>query len=85
MQITIDMPDSFIKEISGFTTPEREVKFMLASKLVESGRISTGKAAEWLGISKPRFLQEMGRYSVSIFPVDDHSLSQDVINAQNGI
>lgn len=34
MQITIDMPDSFIKEISGFTTLEREVKFMLASKLV---------------------------------------------------
>lgn len=85
MQITIDMPDSFMKEISyGFTAPEREIKFMLASKLVESGRISTGKAAEWLNISKPHFLQEMGRYGVSIFPVDEHSLDKDVLNAQNG-
>ncbi len=43
MQISIDIPDSLIKEISfGFNDPEREVKYLLASKLVESGRISTG-------------------------------------------
>jgi predicted HTH domain antitoxin len=85
MQITIDMPDSFMKEISfSFTAPEREIKFILASKLVESGRISTGKAAEWIGVSKPRFLQEMGRYGVSIFPVDELALEKDVSNARNG-
>ena len=65
MQITIDIPESFLKEISlGIAEPEREIKFLLASKLVESGRISSGKAAEWMGISKPRFLQEMGRYGI---------------------
>ncbi len=84
MQITIDVPDIFLKEISlGFAEREREIKFLLASKLVESGRISSGKAAEWIGISKPRFLQEMGRYGMSIFPVDGKSIAGDVINATN--
>jgi len=85
MQITIDIPESFLKEISlGIAEPEREIKFLLASKLVESGRISSGKAAEWMGISKPRFLQEMGRYGMSIFPVDENSIAGDVLNAKTG-
>lgn len=86
MQITIDVPDSFLKEISfGFIEPEREIKFILAAKLVEAGRISTGRAAEWLGISKPLFLQEMGRYGLSVFTVDKERLKKDVVDAQNGI
>lgn len=84
MQITIDFPDSFLKEMYlGLAEPEKEIKFLLASKLVESGRISSGKAAEWIGISKPRFLQEMGRYGMSIFPVDEKYIAGDVINAKN--
>lgn len=86
MKITIDIPDSFLKEISfGFLDPEREIKFILASKMIESGRISTGKAAEWLGLSKPRFLQEIGRYGLSALPVDEQTFDKDVLNAQDGI
>lgn len=85
MQITIDLPDSLLKEISfGLDEPEKEVKFILAAKLVESGRISSGRAAEWLGISKPRFLQEMGRYGISALPVDAQTLEKDILNAQHG-
>lgn len=84
MQITIDVPDSLLKEISfGTQEPEREIKFILAARLVESGRISTGRAAEWLGISKPRFLQEMGRYGISAIPIDEQTLEQDVVNARH--
>ena len=86
MQIVIDMPDSLFREISyGYLDPQREVQFILASRLVESGRISTGRAAEWLGISKPRFLQEMGRFGVSALPVDEQSLEKDILNAQHGV
>lgn len=85
MQITIDLPDSLLKEISfGLDEPEREIKFILAAKLVESGRISSGRAAEWLGLSKPRFLQEMGRYGISALPVDAQALEKDILNAQHG-
>jgi len=86
MKVVIDLPDSLLKEISfGFTDPEREIKFLLAVKLVEIGRISTGRAAEWMGISKPRFLQEMGRYGLSALPVDEETLKEDILNAGEGI
>jgi|LGVD01.1.fsa_nt_gb predicted HTH domain antitoxin len=86
MRVTIDVPDSFFKEISfGFIKPEREIKFILAVKLVEAGRISTGRAAEWLGISKPRFLQEMGRYGLSAFPIDEETIKEDIMNVKESI
>ena len=81
MQVVIDLPDAFVKEISsGFADPLKEIKMMLAVKLIEVGRISTGRAAEWLGISKPRFLQESGRYGLSAFDVDEQTLDEDVAN-----
>ncbi len=86
MRVIIDFPDSLLKEILfGFADPEKEIKFLLAAKLVEMGRISTGRASEWLGISKPRFLQEMGHYGLSALPVDERTLKEDVINAKESI
>ena len=86
MRVMIDLPDSLLKEISlGFVDPEREIKFLLAAKLVEMGRISTGRASEWLGISKPRFLQEMGRYGLSALPVNARTLEEDVVNVKESI
>jgi len=83
MRIVIDLPDTLLKEISpGYADPEREVKFILAVKLVEMGRISTGRAAQWLGISKPRFLQEMGRYGLSALPVDEEEIKEDALNVE---
>jgi len=86
MKVIIDLPDNLLKELSfGFADLEREVKFLLAVKLVEMGRISTGRAAEWIGIPKPRFLCEMGRYGLSAFPIDDETLEQDIINARKSV
>jgi len=80
------MPDSLLKEISfGLNDPEREKKLILASKLVESGRISTGRAAHWVGIPKPRFLQEIGRYGVSAITLDEQAFNEDIANARNGV
>jgi predicted HTH domain antitoxin len=86
MKITIDLPDNLLKELSfGYTDLSKEVKMLLAVKLVEMGRISTGRASEWVGITKPRFLQEMGRYGLSAFQIDEKTLEQDIINARKGI
>jgi len=86
MKVTIDLPDSLIKELSfSFADLDRELKFLLAVKLIEMGRISTGRAAEWIGISKPRFLLEMGRYGLSAFPIDEETLEQDIIYARKSI
>ena len=82
MKVTIDLPDNLLKELSfGFADLDRELKFLLAVKLIEMGRISTGRAAEWIGISK-LLLLEMGRYGLSAFPIDEKTLEQDIIDAR---
>lgn len=86
MKVTIDLPDNLLKEISfNFADLEREIKFMLAVKLIEMGRISTGRAAEWIGVPKPLFLQEMGHYGLSAFPIDEETLEQDILNARKSV
>ena len=83
MKVIIDLPDSLLKEMAfGFTEPQKEIKRLLAAKMVEMGRISTGRAADWLGVSKPLFLQEMGRYGLSALPVDASEIREDVMNVK---
>lgn len=83
MELVLDCPDSILETLR--LTPEefaRDAKYMVAVKLVELGRISTGKAAELVGISKPAFLMEMGRYRLSALPVDKEQLVNDIDNTQ---
>ena len=56
----------------------KEVQFMAALKLYESGRISSGLAAKLAGISRPSFLLQCGQYGVSIFQQTGDELEKDV-------
>jgi predicted HTH domain antitoxin len=49
---------------------EREARYLLALKLYELGKMSSGKAAKIAGISRVAFLMRMGMYKVSPFQVD---------------
>ncbi|MFN7170823.1 MAG: UPF0175 family protein, partial [Candidatus Omnitrophota bacterium] len=48
---------------------EQEARFILALKLYELGKLSSGKAAELAGMSRIDFLMKLGRYKVSPFQV----------------
>ncbi|MBI3600928.1 MAG: UPF0175 family protein [Nitrospinae bacterium] len=49
---------------------EDDARYLLALKLYELGRISSGKAAKIAGISRIAFLLKMGMYKVSPFQVN---------------
>lgn len=49
---------------------EQEVRFILALKLYELGKLSSGKSAELAGISRIEFLMKLGYYKVSPFQTD---------------
>jgi Uncharacterised protein family (UPF0175). len=49
---------------------EDEAKYLLALKLYELGKISSGKAAKIAGLSRVEFLKKLGRYRISPFQVD---------------
>lgn len=59
-----------------------EMRRLAIVKLYELGRLSSGKAAQLLGISRVAFLELVGAYQVSIYgnPGKDH-LEQDLLNA----
>jgi len=48
---------------------EAEARFLLALKLYELGKISSGKAARLAGIKRVVFLRKLGQYQVSPFQV----------------
>lgn len=56
--LTLNIPDS---------VDEIDVKMQLAAHLFEKGIMSSGQAAELVGISKREFLENIGKYGVSIF------------------
>jgi len=56
--LTINIPDS---------VNEMDVKMQLAAQLFEKGVLSSGQAADLVGISKREFIETVGKYGVSIF------------------
>lgn len=62
--ITFEIPDS---------VDALDVKMQLAAQLFEKGVLSSGQAAKLVGINKRQFLENVGRYGVSIFgeTIDD--------------
>ncbi len=49
---------------------EEEARYLLALKLYELGKISSGKAAKIAGLSRIEFLMGLSKYKVTPFQVD---------------
>jgi predicted HTH domain antitoxin len=69
--VSFSIPD----EIS---VSEFEIKMIVAAKLFEEGKISSGQAADIVGLSKRAFLEIVGKYGVSIFGYDYDELTEDL-------
>jgi predicted HTH domain antitoxin len=58
-----------------------EARLLLAIKLYELGRVSTGRAAELAGIPRVAFFFALSRFCLSPIGVDPTELEQDLANA----
>lgn len=72
------LPDLFQESPEEF---EREAKMAMAAKLFELKRISSGMAADMLGMDRVSFLLELHRYGVEMINMDPELLASDVENA----
>jgi predicted HTH domain antitoxin len=70
--INIELPESLLLS-TGQSQEEfvREAKFLLALKLFELGRLSSGRAAELSGMNRVDFLLLAGRSGVPVADLDD--------------
>ena len=66
-------------------TPEEfreEAKILIAVKLCEMGRLSTGAAAELADVPKPLFLTKLADYGVDTFNLSKEELQSDLASAR---
>lgn len=60
---------------------DHDVSMIIAAKLYEDGKLSSGQAAEIAGLSKRAFIELLGKYGVSVFSNSVSELHSDIANA----
>ncbi len=81
--LTIDYRDDVLLALG--LAPEEfreEAKILIAVKLCEMGRLSTGAAAALAGVPKTLFLTKLADYGVNTFDLSEEELQRDVANAR---
>ena len=81
--LTIDYGDNVLLALG--LTPEEfreEAKILIAVKLYEMGRLSTGAAAKLADVPKPLFLMKLAGYGVDAFELSDEDLERDLVSAR---
>ena len=81
--VIIDYGDDVLLALG--LTPEEfreEAKILIAVKLYEMGRLSTGAAAELADVPKPLFLTKLADYGVDTFDLSKEELQRDLAIAR---
>ena len=77
--ITITLPESILiptgQSREGFV---QEAKFLLASKLYELGRLSSGRAGAVCGLDRVTFLLSLHRVGVAVIDLDDREMDDEL-------
>lgn len=60
---------------------DHDFSMIIASKLYQDGKLSSGQAAKIAGVSKRTFLEMLGKYGVSVFSNSLNELHSDISNA----
>lgn len=80
--ITIECPDEVLRHLN--ETPEafaREARIILAVKLYEMGRLSSGKAAELASMGRVEFFDTLGKYGVAVMNLPHEEIEADFRHA----
>ncbi len=77
-RLTIEIPEGVLiptgQTREGFI---QEAKFLLAAKLFELGRLSSGKAAEIAGMDRVTFLLSLHRVGVPVIDLDEREMEDE--------
>jgi len=72
--IQLNIPDSL-------DLKDYDFSMIIAAKLYEAAKLSSGQAAQIVGLSKRAFIEMLGKYNVSVFSTSISDLHSDIANA----
>jgi predicted HTH domain antitoxin len=72
--IQINIPDSVDMK-------DYDLSMIIAAKLYEDSKLSSGQAAQIVGLTKRAFIEMLGKYGVSVFSTSISDLHSDIANA----
>lgn len=77
--LTIEIPEDVLLA-TGQSREEfvREARFLLALKLLELGRLSSGKAAQLCEMERPDFILTAGRMGIPVADLDNEELKREL-------
>lgn len=82
LQLCIEYPESLPDALAETRQEfEREAKMAMAAKLFEMKRLSSGQAAQLLGMDRVAFLLQLKEFGVSAMNLDVEELLSDIRNA----
>ncbi len=80
--LTIPYPEELLLSLKESQTEfESEARLLLAVKLYELGRVSTGMAAKLAGTSRIAFMFALDRFGLSPIGIDPEELAEDLAHA----
>lgn len=78
-QLTIEYPDDLLVALGVRAEQfEQEARFVLAAKLFELGRLSSGKAARVAGMDRVTFLLSLHHLGVAILDLDEAEMTDEL-------
>ena len=82
-ELRIPYPEA-IPASAGLTSDEfeREMRFLVAAKLYEVGRITSGRAADLAEMDHLHFLDRLGSYRISVWNYDPEELEREIEEAR---
>ena len=82
--LKVDYSDWLLEELN--LTPdqfEAEMRLVVAAELCKRRALSTSAAAIFTGVSKPEFLERMGKFGIPAFDLTAEELEKDVETPPN--
>lgn len=67
----IEVPEQLLMVLSGSGPADRDVVLSAVIELIREGRISLGRGAEVLGLSRSQLIDELGRRKVPILTLEE--------------
>ncbi len=77
-ELKLDLPPDLLEVLESLGDPQQTIKECVVLELYRRGEISSGKAAELLGMSRFEFIQYSGRLGIPFFRYSPEELEAEL-------